>query len=203
MVIFNAKKRSQIPIFISLFLSAIILISILLSAYMITISSAHKIIQSQMEDAKNTNFQSIINKIANTFSNAESLAYKVSASNVVTDYAKSTQRDHYTEYEIRKFLANLVTGYEDIKTCYIYLPQYDYILSSTIGLDSRSFFKRYYQNGYKDWMKSLHSNKNCLNSSYPVSLSVPAEIFYERGTGRIAERIARFISFQPHREASG
>ena len=162
MAIFDSKKRSQIPIFVSLFLSAVILISIFLSAYMIVMSSAHKIIQSQMEDAKTANFQSIINKITNTFSNAESLAYKVSASNIVTDYAKSTQRDHYTDYEIRKFLTNLVAGYEDIKACYIYLPQYDYILSSTIGLDSRSFFRRYYQNSYEDWMESLHSNKNTL-----------------------------------------
>jgi hypothetical protein len=108
------------------------------------------IIHNQANNSKQTHFQSINEKIENVFSSASNLAYKISTDSNIVNYAKSSSRDYYKEYEIRIYLENIIGGYSDIQMCYIYLPQYDYVISNELGLRSRSFYGRYYNFGYGD-----------------------------------------------------
>lgn len=91
------------------------------------------------------------------FNNAMRLNYKIATSQTMQRYNWANERDYMTEYEIRQKLMDYGISFDNMASCYYYLPQFDIIISENNVTSSRSFFERYCTGSYESWLQLLES----------------------------------------------
>ncbi len=88
------------------------------------------------------------------------LNYKITTGQAIQQYILSDRRDYMQEYEIRQELIDSQIGFDNIATCYFYLPQFDVIIADNNVTSTRAFFERNYAGSYDEWLRLLRGSGN-------------------------------------------
>jgi len=138
--------------------------------------SSLSIIQKQINNTREINFNNVNKEIRNVFSSAASLVNKISVDETVMNYAKQTSRDYWVEYKIKRYIENSMSLHNDIEACFIYFPQHNYVISNSAGFKSSSFCNRYYNIEYEKWLRYLDFRENGIKL---VNITNDKSILYD------------------------
>lgn len=144
-----------------------ITMTVLLSSYALqTVSNETKASYQTIAEQLSSESDLILN-------NAIRLNYKIATSQIIQQYSLMTERNFFQEYEIRKELVDCQVGFDNMAACYLYLPQFDAIISENNVTDTQTYFARNYTGSYPDWIEQLRNatNRSTMDSIVTQSYS--------------------------------
>jgi AraC-like DNA-binding protein len=111
-------------------------------------------------DFQNRMCQDVYDEMSDIFYGAKSRIQSLARNDLLFQYASSGKRNYYDEYKIRESLNNSLFGTaQSIQSIYLYLPQYDYIISDQKGAFSSAFFKgSRMEDQYNEWMSYISAS---------------------------------------------
>lgn len=152
--------RLLVASFVSILLIPIMM-TVLLSSYSLkTVANETKASYQAIADQLSTEGDLVLN-------NAIRLNYKIATNQIIQQYSLMTERNFFQEYEIRQELVDCQVGFDNMASCYLYLPQFDAIISENNVTDTQTYFERNYTGSYTDWIKQL---QNATNRSTMTSI---------------------------------
>ena len=132
---------------------------ILLLPILVSIALAAAFIYSMEREAEGFRevvLDKIMDEVNHEFRAAYQLINSVRSTDLITSYAKSEERDYWTEYQIYKYMSKILIG-TNLETAYLYYPQYEFVFSDIGGVESEYFHGLNYEGSYEDWQDILKS----------------------------------------------
>lgn len=96
-------------------------------------------------------------EVERSIKDAMNLSSRNANNPLIISYASADERDYFTEYIIRKQLANSMVGYNTISQCYLYLPQFQIVITNVNVLEAKTFYNNNYGIDFEDWKKKVES----------------------------------------------
>lgn len=155
-------RKTPFPrVFLTMFCSFLVVVFIPVFAYILLSTRSLGIISEEIERSASRSFEVIRKQIDHTLSYANALNYKVATDKTITGYlARARTRDYYTEYEIRNRLNSLIVPNDCVQYNYLYLYEYDYVLSNKSGVESQYFCSSNYGLDCADFRELLLSRED-------------------------------------------
>ncbi len=155
----NLRVEPNSKVFMSLLKSALY---ILLLPMLISIILAAAFIMNLEEEAegfRGVALEQLTGEVNQEFWSAYQLINRVKNSELIVSYAKSKQRDYWTEYQIHKYMSKVLVG-TNLETAYLYFPQYEMVFSVTGGAESDYFHGQNYETSFEEWQEALKGKWN-------------------------------------------
>lgn len=135
---------------------------ILLLPILVSIALAAAFVHNMEREAEGFR-EVVLDKIADEVNHELRAAYQlinsVRNTDLITSYAKTEERDYWTEYQIYKYMSKVLIG-TNLEMAYLYYPQYEFVFSDTGGVESEYFHGLNYEGSYEDWQDILRSRWN-------------------------------------------
>ena len=114
---------------------------ILLLPILVSIALAAAFVHNMEREAEGFR-EVVLDKIADEVNHELRAAYQlinsVRNTDLITSYAKTEERDYWTEYQIYKYMSKVLIG-TNLEMAYLYYPQYEFVFSDTGGGRKRIF----------------------------------------------------------------
>lgn len=156
------RKVRGSSVFASLLVSVLFIMLVPIAANLTVVVSSQRALQKQIDTTYRDRFDTIVRKTEEIYASAYNQVLRLASAGLVTDYLKQPARDYYAEYEIRLHLESVLGADSSLAMCYLYMPQYDYVIYSGAGLPSHYFSARMYEMGYEEWKGALRLNTDSI-----------------------------------------
>ena len=155
----NLRLEPNSKVFMSLLKSALY---VLLLPMLISIALAAMFLMNMEKEAegfRSVALEQLTGEVNQEFWSAYQLIKRVKNSELIVSYAKSKERDYWTEYQIHKYMSKVLVG-TNLETAYLYFPQYEMVFSVTGGVESGYFHELNYGGSFEEWQEALKSRWN-------------------------------------------
>lgn len=160
------EKSRRSSVFASLLLSVLCIMLVPIASNITVFIAGQWQLNSQITTANLEKFGSFTRKMDQMYAGAYQTVMRMSSSELLSEYLQGSERNYYKEYEIRLQLRETVGSKGPLSMCYVYLPQYDYVIYDEGGMGSHYFYDRMYRQGYEDWLGAMELAGSTITISY-------------------------------------
>lgn len=108
-------------------------------------------------------YVNLLNDLNIKVAQAHSVNYQVQNVLQASSYHLETVRDYYYEFMLRTELNQLMVGMQGVSNLYIYLPQFDTIITTTGSRSSAVYVADQYNAQYEEWIEIMQNSRNLLD----------------------------------------
>lgn len=149
------KEHNKSVVFRSMFKSVAIAILLPIVVAIVIAMTALSMVEKRKDSMEDAMKERLMSEVEEKFLEARRVSAYIKKNKLITNYALSSRRDYWKEHEIQTFLMETVAGHSDIDLIYLYLPQYDCVISNQNGVETKRFHEAYVGGSYEEWINSL------------------------------------------------
>ncbi|NCB93371.1 MAG: AraC family transcriptional regulator [Clostridia bacterium] len=151
----NRKAYHNSKIFMSILRSVILIIPIPIIVIIIVELSSLYMIEQTVDNFEEQIIDRVLGEVQQNFAESYQVIYQVKKDDTILNYVKKKERDYWEEREVLEQLGKILSGHDNIEELYIYFQQFDYVISTRVGMDSYDYHMNYYKNSYSEWKNGL------------------------------------------------
>lgn len=157
---FDRKIQTFYTFFTSYLLVLLIPTTMAIALSFITLNH----IKSSEIEAHEMIYQSLLSDLNSKTRQAHALNNLVRNNLQDNPYHMADERNYFAEFKLRNDLNQMMVGVRGISNIYLFLPQFDLVISPEEVRPSEQFVAQHYEIAHEEWLSMMDSSRNLLDT---------------------------------------